>query len=915
VHGNHRIPPVAFPCGGDACVAAALHRDERRGRPRPHKTSTAGVLAVAVLLALAACGRGRADGVGNGGFEDGLEGWKADGAAVVADLPRTGKACAGGPVGAKGWTLEQVRLPAEQGRTYRIDAWIRATGAATLSLWTEEGRKDATRAAVWDDVPAAWTVVSAYVTAAHNDKLSIRFEASGAEGGDASVFVDDVSVAQASLPAATQVEPGKGFDDEPSMARAADGSLYVAWISWRDGGDSLQAARFTAKADGTFEKLGAWQVAGGPGACVSNPRVTQDAIQTDPVSGFLRHEIKGRVGFDIERGGKSEYSVVALGANGPDTDGLPIPALTPDLGHNFALDPDDPGHSVATGETRDGWYVHTGISRGDSGGGGPISLSATPLRRPQFLRGGKWFLYENVETPGYRVSEETMRRVVVAKEERGKFLSPKNYAAASPLWQHAESATAAFDDKDRLWVAYLRPRLPTAGWEVWLTGWTGSAWVPPIPVSTRKGMNRRPGLVLDGNRAIVCFQADDRPDGWRDIDKTKDATSGVFLVSVPLPDASAVPHELEPLVANPAPWEAAEIRKRFGDDHPVKRETTVVGEKMTLLFGDLHSHSDASVCDRLQNGSADDVYAMQRDFLNLRFACLTDHAEDMHPYLWNRQAKLARANEVPGSFTTFLGFEWTSGYDPEKPKGTYGHRNVILGDLRFPKWWSPRGGQTPAQLWTELRAANANFVTIPHQLADTGNVPTDWSFTDEIAQPVAEIFQVRGSYEAPGEPRVGKKAKASEDHFLQGALKKGIVIGVIASPDHGGGVGKACVWAKENSREAILDALRARRTYGTTGARIALEVRVGGHFMGEKSADGASGPVTVEVKARCPNDVAKVSICRGGTWVHAETPTSREFEFTWTDNDAPAGRKWYYVRVEQKDGELAWSSPVWLGAR
>jgi hypothetical protein len=286
----------------------------------------------------------------------------------------------------------------------------------------------------------------------------------------------------------------------------------------------------------------------------------------------------------------------------------------------------------------------------------------------------------------------------------------------------------------------------------------------------------------------------------------------------------------------------------------------------------------------------------------------------MNAYLWNRQAKLARANEVPGRFTTFLGFEWTSGYDPKKTKGVYGHRNVILGDLRFPNWWSPRGGQTPAELWQALRAAGANFVTIPHQLADTGNVPTDWSFTDETAQPVAEIFQIRGSYEAPGEPRVGKKATASADHFLQGALKQGVVIGVIASPDHGGGVGKACVWAKENSREAILDALRARRTYGTTGARIALEVRVGGHFMGEKAQDGAEGPVAITVKAACPNDVAKVSICRGGAWVHAETPASREFEFTWTDAAAPAGPKWYYVRVEQKDGELAWSSPVWLGA-
>jgi hypothetical protein len=532
-----------------------------------------------------------------------------------------------------------------------------------------------------------------------------------------------------------------------------------------------------------------------------------------------------------------------------------------------------------------------------------------------------WLVYENVETSGYRVSSETAHHVVVAKIDGDKLLAPKNYMAMSPLWDGAQSPAAAFDEKGRLWVAYLKPRPPTAGWEVWLTGWTGNAWVPPMPVSPMKGMNRRPSIVLDGNRAIVCFQADDLPDGWADIAQVKDAKSGVYLASVPLPDVNDAPHELEPFVENPAKWEAAEIRKRFGDDNPVKRETDVGGEKLTLLFGDLHSHSDTSVCDRLRNGSADDVYAMQRDFLNLDFACLTDHGEDFNPYLWNRNAKLARANDVPGKFTVFLGEEWASSFQkPEHrtakhPFGYYGHRVLVFGDLRLPRWWNPQDGSTPKQLWDELRAAKADFVSIPHQLADIGtNVPMDWDFADETAEPVAEIFQIRGSYEAPLAPRAARAGAEDPSYWWHGALKRGVVIGAIASPDHGGGVGKACVWATENSRPAILEALRKRRTYGTTGARIALEVRVNGRFMGEKTSDGATGPVTVSVKATCPNDVAKISICRGGEWIHEEKPTSRRAEFTFTDANPPAGPKWYYVRVEQTDGELAWSSPVWLGA-
>ena len=49
----------------------------------------------------------------------------------------------------------------------------------------------------------------------------------------------------AALPAAAGVMPldqDAGFNDEPSMARASEASLYVAWNSFRDGADSLQVA-------------------------------------------------------------------------------------------------------------------------------------------------------------------------------------------------------------------------------------------------------------------------------------------------------------------------------------------------------------------------------------------------------------------------------------------------------------------------------------------------------------------------------------------------------------------------------------------------------------------------------------------------------------------------------------------------
>ena len=41
-------------------------------------------------------------------------------------------------------------------------------------------------------------------------------------------------------------------------------------------------------------------------------------------------------------------------------------------------------------------------------------------------------------------------------------------------------------------------------------------------------------------------------------------------------------------------------------------------------------------------------------------------------------------------------------------------------------------------------------------------------------------------------------------------------------------------------------------------------------------------------------------------------PGQAEYRGTWTDPNPTAGVHYYYVRVEQADGELAWGSPMWI---
>ena len=509
------------------------------------------------------------------------------------------------------------------------------------------------------------------------------------------------------------------------------------------------------------------------------------------------------------------------------------------------------------------------------------------------------------------------RRIVVAKLQGSRLLAPQGYRD-SPLWQRSEAATLAFDRSGRLWVAFLKPHLPRAGWDMFLTCFDGNRWLPAQPISPQKGMDRRPSLAAAGDRWAVCYQADTMPVSWSDVDLTATAASNVFLAAYdpgPLPAAGAV--TWEPLAEPDEAFEAAQLRVARGEDQPTP-EISYQGQTLKLFYGDLHQHSDVSVCNRLGDQSIEEDYQFSRDINRLDFACSTDHGYNINPYLWSYTAKLARVNDDPGRYLTFLAEEWTSRfeeYSAEHPYGFYGHRNLILGDTYFPRWWNSRNRQTPAQVWEDLRKLNADFIHIPHQLADTGNVPTDWNFADENAQPVAEIFQVRGSYEYQGTPREAARTVPQPGYFLQDAWARGIVIGVIASPDHGGGYGKACVFAPELSRKAML-AGSAPASLLRHDGREDLPGRAGQRSFDGREGDGA---------AARPGDGQDRRPLSAGHRPHRglpqqslhlhQQPAGREAELTFVDTAPEEGRSYYYVRVILKDEEIAWSSPVWFGAR
>ena len=95
---------------------------------------------------------------------------------------------------------------------------------------------------------------------------------------------------------------------------------------------------------------------------------------------------------------------------------------------------------------------------------------------------------------------------------------------------------------------------------------------------------------------------------------------------------------------------------------------------------------------------------------------------------------------------------------------------------------------------------------------------------------------------------------------------------------------------------------------------IVLDVRYTGsdgeHLMGEQFH--SSKPVRIRATVLGTGIIQQIDVIKNGASVHQLQPGSAETEFEFVDESAKRGESYYYVRVIQSDGEMAWGSPAWV---
>lgn len=195
--------------------------------------------------------------------------------------------------------------------------------------------------------------------------------------------------------------------------------------------------------------------------------------------------------------------------------------------------------------------------------------------------------------------------------------------------------------------------------------------------------------------------------------------------------------------------------------------------------------------------------------------------------------RIKEMNHDNPDFPMFLGFEWQGA-------GLDGDHNVFFkedGEMHLPRRYTDLAQSYEGQ----------DVIGIPHHLAYAkGHRGKNWDTHIEWFSPFAEIKSQHGSSE------YGVTDMAMDRHIHMGprtggtsvfdGLNKGHKVGIVASGDNhvvpaDQVNGIAGVWAVENTKDAIWDAIQNKRVFGCTNNRISLWFDINGSPMGSTVVD------------------------------------------------------------------------------
>ena len=452
-------------------------------------------------------------------------------------------------------------------------------------------------------------------------------------------------------------------------------------------------------------------------------------------------------------------------------------------------------------------------------------------------------------------------------------------------------------------------------WENFLTRFDGERWTRPVPLAHSSGsIEKRPALTRDASGGLHAAWMTD----GRTFQNTVPQNAEIYHGS--LGGASAPPaYGAEQFVPFVEPYvEEVPIHTNEAADIAAIRDYTIeAGSKKYKIYrGDMHRHTDVSQ-DYKYDGSLIEVYRYALDAAGMDYIVPTDHQLGYdQEFTWWQDEKLKDLFHVPGRFVPFFGYERSVNF----PNG---HRNVIFakrGTRTLPVAPDERRGDTRTGpiLYPYLRANDG--ISMPHSSGTAQG--TDFADNDPELEPLIEIFQgYRASYEYMDAPLAASPQKLREQRsgfnpvgYYWDALAMGHKMGVQASTDHWSThLSYAMILSKDFTRESMFAALKARHAYGATDNIILdFQAELDGRtaIMGD-IMKGDKAP-SLTIKAQGTDRIKQLVIVKNQQIIYERRPNADSITLRYRDANFEPGSNYYYMRVLQNNGMVAWSSPIWI---
>jgi hypothetical protein len=347
-----------------------------------------------------------------------------------------------------------------------------------------------------------------------------------------------------------------------------------------------------------------------------------------------------------------------------------------------------------------------------------------------------------------------------------------------------------------------------------------------------------------------------------------------------------------------------------------------------LYWGTFHD-----VIEKFDANNIEMILRHFRDEKSLNFFSSSnwESEEETSQETWkNINLQIAEFNEDE-RFTAFCGFQWQGIAEEE------GLRNFVY--IRDNKPILRKKDVKSNNLKKIYKITQAkDLLSIP-QL--TTFAPCAYNFKDFNAdfEKVVEIYSSFGSCECSVKEGNRMPIVKGKQEYAEGSIMKALInncrFGFIAGgidnryktlkPQYTAGL--TAILAKEQTRDSFMEAICNRHCYATTGERIILGFNIAQEPMGSQ-LDTTKKPGLVYNRHISgfvigTDDIDRVEIIRNGEKYKTFTPEGNSIEFEFDDMDALGkivlkaqnGKPpfiFYYLRVLQKNGQMAWGSPIWI---